>query len=64
VEQAFAARQVGSPLEIEAHVEETSILYSTLMLFLVSGGLALGVIALLIWWVVRTGKANAAPRQG
>ena len=63
-EQAFAARQVGSPLEIEARFEETSILYSTLMLFLVSGALALSVLALIIWWVVRKGKASAAPRRG
>jgi hypothetical protein len=62
-EQEFAARQVGSPLEIEARFEETSILYSTLMLFFASGALALSVLALLIWWVVRKGKASASPRQ-
>ena len=59
-EQEFAARQVGSPLEIEARFEETSILYSTLMLFFVSGALALGVLALIIWWVVRKGKASTS----
>ena len=59
-EQEFAARQVGSPLEIEARFEETSILYSTLMLFLVSGALALAVLALIIWWVVRKGKASVS----
>jgi hypothetical protein len=58
-EQEFAARQIGSPLEIEARFEETSILYSTLMLFLVSGALALSVLALIVWWVVRKGKASA-----
>jgi hypothetical protein len=34
----------------------TSILYSTLMLFAVSGLLALLVLAAIIWWVVRRGK--------
>ena len=64
-EQAFAARQVSSPLEIEARFEETSILASTLMLFLVSGGLAMAVLALIIWGVVRKGrKASASPQQG
>ena len=55
-EQTLADRQAGKPLEIEARIERTSILYSTLMLFAVSGGLALLVMALIIWWVVRKGK--------
>jgi hypothetical protein len=55
-EQALADRQAGKPLEIEARIEETSILYSTLMLFAVSGLLALLVLAAIIWWVVRKGK--------
>jgi hypothetical protein len=59
-EQALAARQAGTPLEIEARVEQTSILYSTLMLFLVSGALAMSVLALIIWWVVRKGKSRTA----
>jgi len=31
------------------------------MLFLVSGALAMTVLALIIWWVVRKGKASASP---
>jgi hypothetical protein len=62
-EQAFADREAGKPLEIEARVEQTSILYSTLMLFLVSGALAVTVLALILWWVVRKGKASAPPGQ-
>jgi hypothetical protein len=58
-EQGLADRQAGKPLEIEAHIEQTSILYSTLMLFAVSGLLALLVLAALIWWVVRKGKRAA-----
>lgn len=63
-EQAFAARQAGEPLEIEARIEETSILYSTLMLFLVSGALAMTLLALIVWWVVRKGQASAPARRG
>ena len=58
-EQALADRQAGKPLEIEARIEETSILYSTLMLFAVSGLLALLVLAAIIWWVVRKGRRAA-----
>ena len=58
-EQPLADRQTGKPLDIEAHIEQTSILYSTLMLFAVSGLLALLVLAALIWWVVRKGKRAA-----
>jgi len=58
-EQPLADRQAGKPLDIEAHIERTSILYSTLMLFAVSGLLALLVLASLIWWVVREGKRAA-----
>jgi len=55
-EQSLADRQAGKPLAIEARIEQTSILYSTLMLFAVSGVLALLVLTTLIWWVVRKGK--------
>jgi len=54
-EQALSDRQAGKPLEIEARIEKTSILYSTLVLFAVSGLLALIVLAALIVWVVRKG---------
>jgi len=55
-EQPLTDRQAGKPLEIEARIEETSILYSTLMLFAASGLLALLVLAAVIWWVVRRGR--------
>lgn len=58
-EQLLAERQKGTPLEIEARMEETSILYSTLMLFAMSGLLAILVLAAIIWWVVRKGKRAA-----
>jgi hypothetical protein len=58
-EQSLADRQAGKPLDIEARIEQTSILYSTLILFAVSGGLALLVLTAIIWWVVRKGKRAA-----
>jgi hypothetical protein len=55
-EQSLAERRKGTPLEIEARIEETSILYSTLVLFAASGLLAIMVLAAIIWWVMRKGK--------
>jgi hypothetical protein len=60
-EQALSERQAGTPLEIEARIEETSILSSTLMLFAVSGLLAITVLAVIIWLVIRKGR-RAGPR--
>ncbi|MCX6537625.1 MAG: hypothetical protein NT151_01625 [Acidobacteria bacterium] len=57
-EQTLVDRQAGKPIEIEARIERTSILYSTLMLFAVSGGLALLVMVLIICWVVRKGRGR------
>jgi len=55
-EQPLAERQAGTPLDIEARIEETSILYSTLLLFAASGALALLVLAAIIWWVIKKGR--------
>jgi len=57
-EQTLTDRVAGKPLEIEARIERTSILYSTLLLFAVSGGLALLVMVFIIWWVVKRGKGR------
>ena len=53
---AQVAAVIAASAGIEARIEQTSILYSTLVLFAVSGLLALIVLAALIWWVVRKGK--------
>jgi hypothetical protein len=58
-EQLLTDRMAGKPIDIEARIERTSILYSTLMLFAVSGALALLVMGLIIWWVVRKAKPHA-----
>ena len=57
-EQPLADRLSGSPLEIEAHLEPESILYTTLMLF---GGTVLAAaltFAVIIWWVARRGRTE------
>jgi len=55
-EQSLAARQAGTPLTIEARMDSESILYSTLLLFAVSGALAIAVLAVIIWRVGRKRK--------
>jgi hypothetical protein len=60
-EQPLADRLVGEPLEMEAHLEPKSILYTTLMLF---GGTILAAaltFAVIIWWVARRGRAERLP---
>jgi hypothetical protein len=59
-EQSLAARQTGSPIEIEARMDRQSILFSTLKLFAVSGAVALAVMVVIIAWVVRMGRARRA----
>ena len=55
-DQAFADRLKGDPLEMEARMEPTSILYHTLWLFIGSMGAAFAVLAAIIWWVVKRGR--------
>jgi len=49
-------RLAGAPLEIEAHLEPQSILYSTLTLFAGTIVAAALTFALAIWLVVRKGR--------
>ena len=62
-EQTLADRQAGKPVEIEARMLRTSILYSTLKLFAVSGALALLVMAVIIYWVVTRAKGRNRPGE-
>lgn len=57
-EQSLRDRQNGAVLELEARMDQASILYSTLLLFAASGALALLVMASIIWWVMRRGRAR------
>ncbi len=59
-EQTLSERLAGQPLEMEARMEPTTILYHTLWLFLGSMSAALAVLALIIWWVVKKGKDRIA----
>jgi hypothetical protein len=59
-EQTLADRLAGAPLEMEARMEPTSILYRTLWLFLGSMAAAFTMLALIIWWVVKRGKDRIA----
>ena len=59
-EQTLSERLAGQPLEMEARMEPTTILYHTLWLFLGSMSAALAVLALIIWWVVKKGKDRVA----
>ncbi len=55
-EQRLADRQAGKPLEAEARIEETSILYSTLVLFGASALLALAVFGAFLGWIATRGR--------
>jgi hypothetical protein len=57
-EQSLADRLNGVPLEIEAHLEPESILYTTLMLFGATIVAAALTFAAVIWWVVRKGRGG------
>ena len=50
----------GRPLEMEARMEPTSILYRTLWLFVGSMLAAFSVLAAIIWWVVKRAKGRMA----
>jgi hypothetical protein len=58
-EQILTDRLAGIPLEMEARMEPTSILYHTLWLFLGSMAAAFTVLALIVWWVVKKGRPLA-----
>ena len=59
-EQSLKDRLAGVPLAMDVRMEQTSILYRTLWLFLVSMLAALAVVAALIWWVIRRAPAPPA----
>jgi hypothetical protein len=59
-EQTLSERLAGQPLELEARMEPTSILYRTLWLFVGSMAAAFTMLALIIWWVVKKGRDRIA----
>jgi hypothetical protein len=58
-EQPLAARLAGTPLEIEVHMETSSILRHTLTLFAMIIGLVAATFAAVIWIVMRRAPAAA-----
>jgi hypothetical protein len=59
-DQTLTDRLAGQPLEMEARMEPTSILYHTLWLFIGSMAAAFAVLALIIWWVAKRGRDRIA----
>lgn len=51
--QRLSDRLGGAPLEIEARIQPTSVLATTLWIFAVAVSAALFVVAALIWWTLR-----------
>jgi len=46
----------GRPLDVGALIDRRSILRSTIGLFAIAIVLALGILATVLWWVVRKGR--------
>ncbi len=67
-EQPFKERLAGVPLALEVRMETESILAKTLTVFGIAVAAALALLAGLIWWVVRRGRARpvvaAREREG
>ena len=59
-EQTLSERLAGQPLEMEARMEPTTILYHTLWLFLGSMSAAFVALALIVWFVAKKGKDRLA----
>ncbi len=61
-EQPLRDRLAGRPMRMEARMETQSILYRTLWLFGGTFAAAMGVLALIIWWVGRKPRAAASAK--
>lgn len=59
-EQSLQDRLRGRPLSIEVRLETQSILYRTLWLFGAMILLVASLFGLVIWWIVRRGRASGA----
>src|SRR4030095_5830151 len=55
-EQRLTDRRAGAPIDIQVQMEEQSILYRTLWMFVGSFAAAVLVLGLLIVWTVRKGR--------
>lgn len=52
-EQSLSDRLAGRPVEMEAHLERESILYTTLLLFGGTVAAAVLTLAAIVWWIAR-----------
>lgn len=55
-EQPLTARMAGEPMDLQAHMEQDSILYKTLGLFALMAVLAVLTFVVVIWLVMRRGR--------
>ena len=59
-EQSLQDRLAGKPLRVEVRMERNSILAWTLTIFGASAAAAVALFVLVIWWVRRKGRPEAA----
>jgi hypothetical protein len=60
-EQPLRERLAGAPVTVEVRMEPASILYRTLVLFGVTSASAAALLAAIVWWVWRKGRAAMPP---
>ena len=59
-EQTLQDRRRGHPVSIEVRLDTESILHRTLWLFATMIGVVVALFAVVIWWMVRRGRASGA----
>ena len=59
-EQSLQERLRGQPVSIEVRLDTRTILHRTLWLFGTMMGLVVALFAMVIWWLVRRGRASGA----
>jgi hypothetical protein len=60
-EQRLADRLAGAPIEMHVEMDSTSILYTTLWLFVGAFAAAVLMLGLIIWWTIRRGRRGIVP---
>ena len=60
-EQKLTDRLAGKPIEMEVDMDSTSILYTTIWLFVGAFAAAVLVLVLIIWWTIRRGRRGILP---
>jgi hypothetical protein len=61
-EQRLADRLAGKPIDMHVSMESGSILYRTLSIFALSFGAAILLLSLIIWSIIRRGRARNRAR--